>query len=330
RENVGWRTGAARETFDFRAARVRAECATEVGVQIVWTLFRGSWPDDIDVVSDHVVESFRAFAEAAARNLCEAGNDEAPVYTPIDEISFTSWALAETSLFGPNRTELRGRADEIRRRLVRAAIAGCDAILEVAPDARFVHREAALTTATFDAPLRGDAQFASWDMLTGRLEPELGGHPRYLDAADIHWHGGEPSRGIRGDAHETSPAPHWRGALSRLIHEVHARYRCPVAVSETNRASAGRTHWLHELGEAIGDAIEQGDAVIGASLCRIVERPAWEDPRYWRARRLWDALLAQDEGPHAANSAYEQALSALRARIDPLLTDSQRRRQVRS
>lgn len=75
---------------------------------------------------------------------------------------------------------------------------------------------------------------------------------------------------------------------------------------------------------------EQGDPVIGASLCRIVERSAWEDSCDWRARRLRDALLAQDQEPRAANSAYEQALRDLRARIDQVLTDPQLGRQVRS
>ena len=111
---------------------------------------------------------------------------------------------------------------------------------------------------------------------------------------------------------------------------VHARYGCPVAVAETNRATAGRMQWLHEFGEAIADAIEQGDPAIGAPLCRIVERPAWEDPRYWRARRLWDALLAPNEAPHTADSAYEQALRDLRARIDPLLVHAPRSPQIRS
>jgi hypothetical protein len=73
-------------------------------------------------------------------------------------------------------------------------------------------------------------------------------------------------------------------------------------------------------------ALEHGVPVLGACLCRAVERPAWEDPRYWRGRRLWDVLLHPgDDAPRVPDSAYEQALRDLRARIDPLLAQSPHR-----
>jgi hypothetical protein len=56
------------------------------------------------------------------------------------------------------------------------------------------------------------------------------------------------------------------------------------------------------------------------ALCRVVERPTWEDPRYWRERWLWDVLL--DTGaatPRTPDSAYEQTLRDVRARIDSLV-----------
>ena len=89
---------------------------------------------------------------------------------------------------------------------------------------------------------------------------------------------------------------------------------------------AGRTAWLREFGADICEALEQGVPVLAACLCRAVERPGWEDPRYWRARRLWDVLLHPGHGESpASNSAYEQALRDVQARVDPLVNGSRHR-----
>ena len=280
----------------------------------------------MDVRSADFVERFRRFAKAAARALASDAGAEPAVYTPINEISFLSWALAETSLFGPQRDDLRNRGYELKQQLVRAALAGCDAILEVDPRARFLHRDAAMNFASGadgDAHRR-DAQFAAWDMLAGRLAPQLGGHPRYVDAVGVHCHHTNQWRRASPGPSPTPGGIH--RALSRLLEDVYARYRCPVVVAETNRMGSGRAEWLREFGAEIGQALERDVPVIGACLCRVVERPAWEDPRYWRGRRLWDVLLhAGDDTPRAPNSAYERALRDVQARIDPLLAHSHHR-----
>ena len=69
---------------------------------------------------------------------CVADNsDEVPFYAPVNEISFFAWA-AGRSYMNPFA---EGRDDAVKRQLVRAAIAGVDAIREVAPGARFVYPE---------------------------------------------------------------------------------------------------------------------------------------------------------------------------------------------
>jgi hypothetical protein len=85
--------------------------------------------------------------------------------------------------------------------------------------------------------------------------------------------------------------------------------------------TAGRATWLREFGEGIGEALERGMPVIGAGLCRAVERAAREDPRYWRERRLWDVLLDAGDArrPRASDSAYDQALRDVKARSDSLI-----------
>jgi hypothetical protein len=272
----------------------------------------------VDVGADDFPIRLRRFAAAAARALAPYADVDAPVYAPIDEISFLSWALAETSLFGGALRDRKQGRDSIRRRLVRAALAACDAILEIEPRARFMHREAALHASP--AATSRNGQFDAWDMIAGRLAPELGGHPRYLDIVAIHCHWTQQWRApTLADAVPCSPRA-GDPALVRLLADAHARYRRPLVVFETNRIASGRAQWLRAFAEGIGSALERGIPVVAAGLCRVVERPAWEDPRYWRGRRLWEVLL--DPGaatPRAPDSAYEQALRDVRARIDPLV-----------
>lgn len=321
RESIGWRRVARGRDFDFATVLLRAERAHRAGLQVVWTLCHDGWPDDVDICSDEFVARFRALATASARVLAPYAGQHAPVYTPINEISFLSWALAETGLVARQRSELRHRGYELKQQLVRAALAACDAIRRVDARARFLHTEPATSAMAGD---EGNAQrevlFRAFDMLTGRLDPDLGGDPRYVDAVGIHCHHhAHPWRGTReaatGRTRAGGPI-----ALSRLLEDVYARYRCPVVVAESYPSPTGRAAWLRDLGEEIGKALEHGVPVAAACISRVVERPAWEDPRFWRGRRLWDVLLhASHHAPRVRDSAYEQALRDVRSRIDPLV-----------
>jgi UDP-galactopyranose mutase len=338
RESVDWRQAARGGDFDFETVRARSECAQALGIRIAWTLCHSGPPDDVDITSLTFVDRFRRFASAAARIIIRAGDEIAPVFTPVNEISFLSWALAETNLFGPQRAELRGAGYALKQQLVRGALAACDAILEIEPRARFLHTDPAAQQresrasprtraagefappSSRDGEAARDAQYQAWDMLAGRLEPQLGGHPRYLDVVGVHWHGGNQS--WRGSP-DASGAPPRRLALHRLLAEIHARYRRPIVVGEHSYAGTVRAAWLREFGTELCEALEHGIPVLGACLCRAVERPTWEDPRYWRSRRLWDVLLdAGEEVPRASDSASEQALRDLQARIGPLVAGS--------
>jgi UDP-galactopyranose mutase len=326
RESIDWRRVSRGGRFDFTRVAVRTECARRAGLQIAWTLCHAGGPDDVDVCSQSFVDRFRAFAKAAACVIAQCGDAEAPVYTPVNEISFLSWALAETGLFREQRRDLRNRGHELRRQLVRAALAACDAILEVEPRARFLHTDSVIDVPRADAAVGRDLSFATWDMLAGRLEPGLGGHPRYLDVVGVHCHYGNPPWRGAADSAGERPANACRVALHRWLCDVHARYGRPLVVCETNYVSAARAAWLRDIGNEIGEALVQGVPVQGACVCRAVERPAWEDPRYWRGRRLWDALLQPGgEMPRVPGSAYGQALRDVQARIEPLLADPHRR-----
>ena len=63
-----------------------------------------------------------------------------PVITKID-LSFTAWAVGEFNVFNPYGL---GRGGKLKRQLVRAAIAGMEAIWKVNPQVPFAHVEPAI------------------------------------------------------------------------------------------------------------------------------------------------------------------------------------------
>ena len=93
------------------------------GMQVIWDLWHYGWPDDIDIFSAAFVDRFTAFAREAAARISEY--DDAPMVSPVNEISFFSWAGGEGGIFNPFA---KHRGDEMKRQLVRASIQAIDAM----------------------------------------------------------------------------------------------------------------------------------------------------------------------------------------------------------
>lgn len=83
----------------------------------------------------------------------------------------------------------RGRGFELKVQLSRAAIAAMRALRAVDPRARFVQCEPLIAVhhdPAADAPRREaegwhDAQFQAADLASGRIWPQIGGEPGFLD-----------------------------------------------------------------------------------------------------------------------------------------------------
>src|SRR4029079_4860170 len=88
-----------------------------------------------------------------------------------------------------------GRGFELKTQLVRAAIEAMDAIWAVMPTARFVHVDPIIHVIASprrpeekaEAEAYRQSQFQAWDMLSGRIWPELGGHEKYLDILGLNF-----------------------------------------------------------------------------------------------------------------------------------------------
>jgi beta-glucosidase/6-phospho-beta-glucosidase/beta-galactosidase len=254
--------------------------AEAAGVQVSWDLCHYGWPDDLDIWSADFVTRFARFAGAAARVIGDATNGPA-FYCPVNEISFWAWAGGEVGRFNPGCT---GRGAALKRQLVRAAIAAMEAIRKIDPNARFITAEPLINvdpglgdeTHRRWAAIFHDAQYEVFDLLSGRLEPELGGSPEALDIIGLNyypnnqWYHGGPTIPIGHHAYRP---------LHDLLTEAHRRYGRPLFIAETGAEGSGRSAWLHYVAAEVRGAKKRGVPVEGVCLYPILDYPGWDNER---------------------------------------------------
>lgn len=320
RESIGWRLAEpgprqpGASPYDFRRTLAMARAAERHGIQILWTLMHYGVPAGASLLDDSLVERFATFADAVARTL-EPYGSQPPVFTPINEISYLAWSACETNAIHPHvgdRADPRWRpmpdGFEVKRRLVRATLAAIDAIRGASPDARFLHvdplvhvvapRDAEPALVAEAARFR-EFQWQAWDMLTGRLEPGLGGSADALDFVGVNhyvtaqWEFGTGAtlgwpRGTGGDDR--------RLPFASLLREAWLRYGKPVVVAETGNVGADRAPWFEEIASEVAQAIAGGVPVEGICLYPALDRPSWDDHHFWHRSGLFDARPG-DDGP---------------------------------
>ncbi len=294
--------------YDWRTFLPMLHAATRHEMQIIWELAHFGYPDHLDIWKAAFVDHFERFARAMAQLMRDEGVEQ-PFFTPINQISFWSWAGADVSWLDPYASE-RGR--ELKRQLVRASLAAMHAIREVFPDARFVLTDPLVQVATDPhnpdskpyADAQHQAQFEAWDWLAGRDAPELGGREDFLDILglnyypDNHWF-------FSGD---TIPLDHpARQPLHHLLMQCWQRYQRPMLLAETGAEGNARAAWLHQVSSEAMLALEQGVALEGISLYPVVEYPAWADDR-----RSPGALFGLGD-PNGNRTLHEALALALRS-----------------
>ncbi|WP_311197521.1 NAD(P)-binding protein [Rugamonas brunnea] len=294
RESIGWRLTEHDGRFDFSPLLPRLEAARALGVQSGWTFCHYGWPDDVDLFSDDFVPRFVRFCRAAARFLAPWLGEQ-PLYSPVNELSFMAWGLS-VHMFKCRNMDHPQAGELGKRQLVHASIAAIDAIREISPGARFlqcdplIHVIAPRDRPDWAAQAAGwsASQFEALDMLCGRVAPELGGDPRYLDligANYYHSNQWESGTNLRLWWHLDDPR---RRPLWELLLDLHRRYGKPVVLAETSHVGSGRGTWIREMAEQVLMARERGADVRGLCLYPAIDRPDWDDAAHWHRSGLWE------------------------------------------
>ncbi len=313
REAMRWPLIDQRGRLDFSSVRPFVEAGRRHGIRIVWDLFHYGYPVDLDPFSEEFVHRFAAYCHAAAQFVGADG--EGPHYfTPVNEPSFLSWAGGTVGRFAPHCTD---RGPELKVALIRAAIAGIDAIRRVLPDARMINADPLCRVVPPRDHLdpHADAEdfnqravFESWDMLCGRLRPELGGSRRHLDIVGVNYYWTNQWEIGREECALPVDDPR-RWPLARLLRQVWRRYGGEFLVTETSHVDDMRPIWLRTLADECETLLDEGIPLRGVCLYPILGMPEWHEQTMWARMGLWD-LAAR--GGELVREPYPPMWDALR------------------
>lgn len=308
--------------YDFSSFEPMLQAALSADIQVIWDLCHYGWPDDLELLSPKFVDRFAKYGHAVARFIHEH-TDEVPFYSPMNEINFMVWGLS-VGLLGP---AIKGHDMEVKRQLTRAAIAACEAIWSVDRRARFTYPEPIIHVLpprsrpdlAITAEQYRRSQFEAWDMIAGYAQPELGGHPKYLDILGANFYHSNQWE-IEGSGRlrwEDEPRDdRWR-PLHRMLAEVWTRYERPLYIAETSHVGSGRARWISEIGDEVCRARNAETPIEGVCLYPILDRYDWCDANHWHNSGLWD-LTRDEEGElqRAPNPDYAKALRQTQSRVE--------------
>ena len=313
RDGFRWHLIERQGGYDWSSIRPMLRAAQSTGTQVIWDLLHYGWPDDLDIWSPQFVDRFALFAGACAR-LVREESDDVPFYCPVNEISFFSWGGGDAGYLNPFAN---GRGYELKVQLARAAIAAMETILMIEPRARFVHCDPVINVIT--DPTRPweagaseghrQAQFQGWDLIAGRMWPQIGGRPELLDIIGVNYyfnnqwiHGGPPI-----DIGHPLYKP-----LSKILAETYARYGRPILIAETGIEDERRAEWFEYVASQAAKAMQAGVPLEGICLYPIINHPGWDDNR-----PCFNGLLSSDITAENTRSVYQPLADVLRSNHMP-------------
>jgi hypothetical protein len=298
REGVRWHlVEAVPGRYDFSSVLPIVRAARATGTQVIWDLCHFGWPEHLDLFKPEFVERLAAFGQAFSQWLANEV-DEVGYFVPINEISYFSWAAGDEGSMYPFET---GRGVELKAQLVRATVETIKAIWSQHPQARFVQIDPIIHVVA--SPRRPEeqpeaeayrlTQFQAWDMLAGRLWPELGGREEFLDIIGVNFYPHNQwfynLKGFRrvGKFMPIRRSTSFYRPFREMLVEMHARYHRPMFVAETGAEDRRRAGWLRYVCEETEAAILANAPVHGICLYPILNHPGWMDDRHCH-NALWD------------------------------------------
>jgi beta-glucosidase/6-phospho-beta-glucosidase/beta-galactosidase len=301
--------------YDFSSVLPMVQAANQTGTQIIWDLFHYGWPDGLDIFRPQFVDRFAAMSAAFAQLLVNE-SDSAPLLTPVNEISYFSWAAGEVGYMNPF-AHYRGL--ELKAQLVRAAIAAMEAVWEVAPQAQFIHAEPLIRVIEHSsrpqdrqaAEAYTQSQYQAWNMLLGREWPQLGGTDKYVSNIGLNYY---PSNQWIYHGRKLRRTEDLYYPFRELLIDMYAHFQRPIFISETGTEGRDRPHWFRYVMDEVNAAAQVGVPIEGVCLYPILNHPGWDNDRHC-PNGLWG--YADDQGHR---EIYKPLASELQRQQHPLLS----------
>lgn len=267
--------------YNFDSLAVLFDAAAETGMEIILDLLHFGWPDHLDIFAPSFADEFGRFVHAVVRFVKQRGNC-CTMFAPVNEISFLSWAGADVGSINPHVT---GRGHELKRILVRAAVSGSEILLNELDNVRLISPEPVIHIVG-DKSVPGDdveaemyrmAQFQAWDMISGKMAPELGGRPEYLDIIGVNFY--DRNQWVHNSTSLSRTDPRYQ-PFHKMLEEVWNRYRRPIFIAETGTENDARADWFNYVCDEVITAHRLRIPVHGICLYPILNHPGWEDNRH--------------------------------------------------
>jgi hypothetical protein len=297
REAIRWPLVDRRGRYDFTSVEPFICAAQRHDFDVIWDLFHYGYPDDIDLFAEEFSQRFAAYCHAVG-DFIRRRMDGPCYFTPINEPSYFAWAAGEVGRFAPH---VRQRGGELKRALVRATLRGIAALRAACPAARIVNVDPICRVVPADASVaaveharRFNQQwvFEFWDMVSGHLEPELGGSPSQLDIIGLNYYWTNQWQvGIEGVP--LSADDPRRMPLADLVRSTWKRYGAEIVITETSALGDARAPWIHELSLLADQLLGEGIPLAGICLYPILSMPEWHARDQWARLGLWDLELKQ-------------------------------------
>jgi hypothetical protein len=313
REGVRWPLVDRRGSHDLGSVTPLLAAARAHGIEVIWDLFHYGYPADLDPLHPVFSDRFASYCAAVARHVRE--HSDGPWYfTPINEPSYFSWAAGEAGRFAPH---LHGQGGRLKVALVRAAIHGIHAIRAACPGARIVNVDPLCRVVPppgredLAAGARHFNQFAvyeAWDMLAGRLLPELGGSRELLDIIGINYYASSQWE-IGREEVPLAPSDPRRAPLRQLVDEVWQRYGGDLLLTETSHHGDQRGPWVERIMEEVAALHLAGVPLAGVCWYPVLGMPEWHARERWVRMGLWDL---QRRGDRLERVPCQAMIAALR------------------
>jgi beta-glucosidase/6-phospho-beta-glucosidase/beta-galactosidase len=282
--------------YDFSAVKQIILAGQRQGVQQIWDICHFGFPDDLSPLHPHFTSRFVALCKAFAFFYNHMLPESPLVVTPINEVGFISWLGGDAAGTTPY---CRNNGWEMKYALMRAYIAGVQALKEYDPRIRILTTEPLINVVPeFGADeaeiarvqAEHELQYQAVDMLCGKICPELGGKPEYLDMLGFNYYYNNqwvsPSHHYMG-WNDPVMDPRWRD-LSDLLREAHLRYNVPVVLTETSHPLEDRPIWISMVAEESCKVVQEGIPLWGVCYYPIIDRPDWDNVGYWHNSGIWD------------------------------------------
>ncbi len=229
-----------------------------------------------------------------------------------------------------------GQGWEVKYRLMKAYIEGVAAIKAADPAVRILTTEPLVNiVASLDATpeetekaarLHED-QFQVTDILSGRMCPELGGKPSYLDILGYNFYFNNQwelaSQQMLPWANELLDERFV--PLNELLEYAYNRYRRPLVLTETSHPKEDRPLWVEMIEKECAFLLEKNIPLWGVCWYPVVDRPDWDHLHEWHQSGIWDGEFLPGNCRRVLHIPTAEALLKAQRNLQPFILAARKR-----